>query len=54
MCMLLYVAPVAFGQVSVGVRGGMNASNIEFDGESATLSEKAIWIPYTVGMPTCC
>lgn len=34
MCMLLYVAPAAFGQVSIGVRGGYNASNIEISGNA--------------------
>ncbi|WP_341834140.1 porin family protein [Chitinophaga pollutisoli] len=32
VCMLLYAAPGVFGQVSIGVRGGFNASNIEFGG----------------------
>lgn len=34
MCMLLCMGQLVFGQVSVGVRGGFNASNIEFGGHS--------------------
>lgn len=45
MCMLVYVTPVAFGQVSVGVRGGMNASNIEFGGDAADVIGKGYMKP---------
>lgn len=34
MFTMLCVAPVAFGQVSIGIRGGMNASNIQFSGSA--------------------
>ncbi|MGE7778032.1 porin family protein [Chitinophaga sp. NPDC101104] len=45
VCMLMYVTPVVFGQVSVGVRGGMNASNIEFSGDAADIIGKGYMDP---------